>query len=76
VHFDVDIIDAGEVPAVTHPVSGGPSVAAVCGMADALRRRHDIVAVSMTTWTLGADAGGRTAASAREVLDALIWRDP
>jgi arginase len=72
VHFDVDIIDAAEVPAVTHPVSGGPSVAAVCEMADALRRRHDIVAVSMTTWMPGADADGRTERASRAVLEALM----
>jgi arginase len=71
VHFDVDIIDASEVPAVTHPVRGGPSTADVCAMAATLFGTHDIVAVSMTTWTLRADADGRTLASAHAVLNSL-----
>ena len=74
VHFDVDIIDASDVPAVTHPTPGGPSTAAVCAMAAALRETHDIVAVSMTAWTLAADADGRTAQSSQRVLDALLGR--
>lgn len=75
VHFDVDIIDATEVPAVTHPTPGGPSAAAVCAMAAALRRSHDIVAVSMTMWRLAADVDRRTANSSRRVLNALTIGD-
>jgi arginase len=72
VHFDVDIIDASETPAVTHPVAGGPSTAAVCEMAAALARTRDIVAVSMTTWRLSADVDGRTERASQAVLDALL----
>ena len=72
VHFDVDIIDASEVPAVTHPTPGGPSTAAVCAMAAALRQSHDIVAVSVTTWRLDADPDQRTAHACQRVLDALL----
>src|SRR5262245_45014890 len=48
VHFDTDIIDAREAPAMMYPVGGGPSVIALRQMADVLHRAHRVVAVSVT----------------------------
>jgi arginase len=72
VHFDTDIIDAREAPAMMYPVAGGPSVSNLRRMAEALHRTHTVVAVSMTVWELGRDADGQTERSCLSVLDALV----
>jgi len=71
VHFDTDVIDVQEAPAMMYPVSGGPSVAALRELAAALHRTHDIVAVSTTVWALDRDVDGRTERACLRVLDAL-----
>lgn len=72
VHFDTDIIDAREAPAMMYPVAGGPSVIELQEMAKALHRTHTVVAVSVTAWDLGSDADGRTERACLSVLDALV----
>jgi arginase len=71
VHFDVDILDLVEAPAMMFPVAGGPSVQALVAMAADLHRTHDIVAVSMTVWDLDRDVDARTERACLTVLDAL-----
>lgn len=72
VHFDTDIIDAREAPAMLYPVRGGPSVIELHKMAAALHRAHTVVAVSVTAWELGRDTDGRTERACLNVLDALV----
>lgn len=74
VHFDTDIIDAREAPAMKYPVVAGPSVAALRLMAQALYRTHTIVAVSMTAWDLDRDTDGQTERACLSVLEALVGR--
>src|SRR5262245_3380329 len=76
VHFDTDIIDAGEAPAMMYPVAGGPSVIELQAMAEALRRTHTVVAVSVTAWDLGRDTDGRTERACLSVLGALVGDAP
>ena len=71
VHFDTDVIDMREAPAMMYPVPGGPSVADLRRMAQALHRTRAVVAVSMTVWDFGRDLDGQTGRSCLSVLDAL-----
>ena len=72
VHFDTDIIDAREAPAMMYPVRGGPSVIELQRMVKALHRTHTVVAVSMTAWDLERDPDGQTERACLSVLEALI----
>jgi hypothetical protein len=55
-----------------YPAAGGPSVADLRQMAQALHRTHAVVAVSMTVWDIGRDADEQTERSCLSVLDALV----
>jgi arginase len=72
VHFDVDILDLTDAPAMMFPVPGGPAVSALVDFAARLHRTHDVVAVSMTTWELDRDEDGRTERACLTALRALI----
>lgn len=71
VHLDVDVIDARETPAMSYPVNGGPSLAAMMTTAARIRETGNLVAVSMTTWALDRDEDRRTERACLAVLDAL-----
>jgi arginase len=74
VHFDTDVLDTREAPAMLFAVPGGPSTTTLRQMAEALHRAHHVVAVSMTAWALDRDADGRTERACLDVLDALLAR--
>jgi arginase len=50
IHFDVDIIDSSDAPAVLYPVPGGPSKDKLASIFKYLRRTQNICAVSVTPW--------------------------
>jgi arginase len=68
VHFDADIVNPSDAPAMSYRAEGGPSAAELAAVFDALARRGQIVAISMTTWTPELDEGGRS----REVCLGLL----
>lgn len=72
VHFDVDIVDAGEAPAMLYPVSGGPTVATMTDVARRIRATDRLAAVSVTVWALDRDHDRRTERACLSVLDALV----
>ena len=72
VHLDLDVIDAGQAPAMLYPVEGGPTVDALCAVAEQLRTRARLVSVSVTLWDVEKDTDGRTARACWRALDALI----
>jgi arginase len=71
VHFDIDVIDPREAPAVRFRAPGGSSVADLGAVFDALARRGRIVAVSMTTWVPQLDEDGRSRALCMGLLRRL-----
>jgi len=71
VHFDVDVVDPAEMPAVGIPAPGGPGTAAVA-VALAHLARADVVSVSVSTWDPGRPGADRAAAAARRVLAPLL----
>lgn len=60
VHFDTDIVNPEEVPAMSYPAKGGPSAAEVGAFLRALAQTKNLVAISVTTWTPRFDADGRS----------------
>jgi arginase len=72
VHFDVDIIDAREAPAMSYPVTGGPTVATLTDVARRIRASDRLAAVSVTVWALDRDQDRQTERACMGVLDALV----
>jgi arginase len=72
VHFDTDVVNLAEAPAVLYPVPGGPTVDELCAFAVKLRARAHLVSASMTTWSFDRDADGRTAAASWRVFREIV----
>ncbi|MGH2402974.1 MAG: arginase family protein, partial [bacterium] len=62
VHFDADIINPNDAPAMRYRAQGGPSSADLEAVFRSLSRKGELVAVSMTTWNFELDADGRSQA--------------
>lgn len=71
VHFDMDILNPNEVPAMSYKAEGGPSSAEVKKFFRELVKRN-IIAVSVTTWTPRLDHDGRSQAVCMDVLGELV----
>jgi arginase len=72
VHFDVDVLDAAEAPAMQFPVAGGPSVETLRNVAVSLHRTGRLVGASMNPWAFDKDTDGRTAAACWSIFNALV----
>ena len=72
VHFDTDVIDAGEAPAMNYPVAGGPGEAELQRIFSSLARTGQISAVSMSSWNPELDQEGRSRAVSMGLLSDLI----
>lgn len=72
VHFDTDLVDPRDAPAMGYPTPGGPSAAELGAVFRALADGGLVVAVSMTAWDLGSDVDGRTGAVCQRLLQTLV----
>jgi arginase len=72
VHFDTDVIDAGEAPAMNYPVKGGPDVNDLQQVFTSLAHSGQIAAVSMSSWNPEMDHDGRSRAVSMMLLGNLI----
>jgi arginase len=72
VHFDTDVADAHEVPAMSYPAPGGPTVAILREVFARLAATGRIVAVSMCAWNPLLDDDGRSRAISMELLRLLL----
>jgi len=72
VHLDFDVLQPADAPAMRYSAPGGPSLSEVVSLGAALRQTGRIVAVSATTWDLGADRDGRTGRACLAALDAFL----
>ena len=72
VHFDTDVIDSGEAPAMNYPVDGGPSEAELHQIYSSLAATGQISAVSMSTWNPELDQDGRSRTVSMGLLLDLI----
>ncbi|MCI0893222.1 MAG: arginase family protein, partial [Chloroflexi bacterium] len=71
-HFDTDIIDRSEAPAMNYSASNGPSSEEVQEAFRYLARTGDVRAVSMSTWNPALDPDGRTRDVCMNSLQALL----
>ena len=72
VHFDVDVIDIAEAPAMSYPAPGGPSVLEMAQVFDYLAASGQVAAVSVSSWTPELDLDGRSKQVAMELLGHLV----
>ena len=71
-HFDTDIIDRSEAPAMNYSASNGPSSEEVQEAFRYLARMGDVRVVSMSTWNPALDPDGRTRDVCMKSLQALL----
>ena len=72
VHFDTDVINAAEAPAMNYLAEGGPSVSALQRVFDYLADSGRVAAVSMSSWNPEMDEDGRSRTAAIGLLDRLL----
>lgn len=72
IHFDTDVINPNDAPAMRYRASGGSSSAELRTIFQALAQTKQIVAVSMTAWTPELDEDGRSRTVCMELLHSLI----
>lgn len=72
VHFDADVINPIEAPAMNYPAPGGPSAEQVIAAFRALTTTNRVVAVSVCLWEPSLDPDGRTQSVAQKTMNALL----
>lgn len=72
IHFDTDIINSKEAPAMSYLAKGGPSSAELQVLFRALAQTGQIIAVSMTTWNPKLDQDGQSQSVSMKLLKTLI----
>jgi arginase len=76
VHFDTDIIDSAEAPAMNYPAPDGPSAEELQEAFRYLARTGKVRAISMSTWNPGLDHDGRTREVCMRLLQTLLGNAP
>ncbi len=76
IHFDVDVMDPLDAPAVLYPAPGGLRAGRLEQVFRQLAERRLIAAVSHSTWSPGLDPDGQTRQVCLRLLDALLGTDP
>jgi arginase len=71
-HFDVDIINPNDAPAMSYRTPGGPSAADLRSIFRALAQSGRVAAVSVATWSPKLDGDGRSRVACMELLRDLI----
>ncbi len=72
VHFDTDILNPDDAPAMVYAADGGPSTEALKGVMKHLANTGKIIAVSMTVWDMANDTDNQTQEACMACLDALV----
>lgn len=72
IHFDTDIINSEEAPAMSYLAEGGPSSTKLEDLFRVLARTGQIMAVSMTTWNPKLDRDGQSQFVSMKLLQTLI----
>ncbi len=72
VHFDVDIIDPTDAPALAYPAPGGPSVDDLRAVFAHLAATDRMVGVSVSAWKFDADGEEKTRDAVMSLLDTLL----
>lgn len=72
VHFDVDVIDVNDAPAVSYPAEGGPSVRILGEVFQNLAASRQVKAVSVSLWNPELDRDGQTQKAVLSLLQKLL----
>jgi arginase len=72
IHFDVDVLDPIDAPAVSYPAPGGPSAHELKRVFQHLVRRDSIIGISMSTWNPELDVDEKTRDICMDVLSVLL----
>jgi arginase len=72
VHFDSDVLDPSEAPAMNYPAPGGPPATTLASVFRRLAASGQIVAVSLSSWAPRLDADQRSRAVTMDLLHTLI----
>jgi arginase len=69
VHFDVDVLNTDELPAVSYPAPGGPSADILRRVFKRLASTGRVAAVSLSSWNSELDMDGRSRELSMELLE-------
>ncbi len=72
IHFDTDIIDPAEVPAMNYPAPGGPSSETVRQVFRHLANTGNVAVVSLSSWNPDLDENGRSRIICMDLLNELL----
>jgi arginase len=72
VHFDVDVLDPEEAPAMNYLAPGGPSAAQLGEVFDHLVQSRPIAAISMSSWNPEMDTDGSTQMLCMDLFQRLL----
>ncbi len=72
IHFDVDIINPADAPAMRYPAAGGPTAAILRRIFRRLHADGHIAAISVSAWDTTQNDGGKSQTVALELLNILI----
>jgi arginase len=72
IHFDTDVVDPAEVPAMNYPAPGGPSTETVRQVFQHLASTGNVVAVSLSSWNPNLDENGRSRIICMDLLNELL----
>ena len=76
VHFDTDVIDPEQAPAMNYPAPGGPSADTVRAVFRRLAQSGRVAAVSVSSWNPDLDQDGRTRRLVMDLLSELAPEPP
>jgi arginase len=71
VHFDTDIVDPSEAPAMNYPVAGGPSAETLRRVFRRLAESRQLAAVSLSAWNPALDGNGQSQSACMSLLKKL-----
>jgi arginase len=72
IHFDCDVLNPADAPAMKYLAPGGPSAETLQRVFQHLANSGQIAAVSLSTWAPELDEDGRSQAVVLELLQTLI----
>lgn len=72
VHFDTDIINPAEAPAMNYPTAGGPSVETLRNLFHRLAHSGRVAAVSVSSWAPALDEDQRARQTVMALLQVLV----
>lgn len=72
VHFDTDVLDPADAPAMNYPTPGGPPLTVLRQVMERLAETGQVVAVSVSTWNPALDTDGRSCAAVLSLLETLL----